>query len=129
MKKLELKHLAAYLPYEVSVFRNTGETHNITLLTACIIVLWQGDYYTEFKPILRPLSDLTKEIDVNGEKFVPFEKITQGIRPEPEYLLRDLQNTPLLCKYFIIEMLLSWHFDIFGLIENGLAVDINTLVL
>lgn len=30
-------------------------------------------------------------------------------------------------KYWIIEKLLSWHFDIFGLIDKGLAVDINKL--
>ena len=30
-------------------------------------------------------------------------------------------------KYGIIERLLEWHFDIFGLIEKGLAIDINTL--
>jgi hypothetical protein len=27
----------------------------------------------KIKPILRPLSDLTKEIEVNGEKFIPIE--------------------------------------------------------
>jgi hypothetical protein len=26
-----------------------------------------------------------------------------------------------------VEKLLEWHFDIYGLIEAGLAIDINTL--
>jgi len=38
---------------------------------------WEEDdvFLEEVKPILRPLSDLTKEIEVNGEKFVPIERL------------------------------------------------------
>lgn len=32
-----------------------------------------------------------------------------------------------LIKSGILERLCEWHFDIFGLIEKGLAVDLNTL--
>ena len=31
------------------------------------------------------------------------------------------------CNYFIYQKLCEWHFDIFGLIDAGLAVDINTV--
>ncbi len=31
------------------------------------------------------------------------------------------------CPYEVMEKLLSWHFDVFSLIEKGLAIDINTL--
>ena len=30
-------------------------------------------------------------------------------------------------NYETIEKLFEWHFDVFGLIEKGLAIDINTL--
>ena len=35
----------------------------------------------------------------------------------------DLKYLP----YGVVEKLLEWHFDIFGLLEKGLAVDINTI--
>lgn len=90
-------------------------------------------YISEVKPILRPLSDLTKEIEVNGEKFAPFKWfnfINSDIDFETQILalssdFRWLEST----NYGIIEKLLEWHFDVFGLIEKGLAIDINTLEL
>ena len=66
--ELQLKHLAPYLPYRLKVTKddwgrvfkmdNDGTTLN------CIGI----DYILNInaKPILRPLSDLTKEIEVNG---------------------------------------------------------------
>lgn len=38
----------------------------------------------------------------------------------------DNENV-IINTYSIIQMLLSWHFDIFGLIDAGLAIDINKL--
>lgn len=89
--KLELKHLAPYLPYGLR--GNYSELHNVEvyqltmrpkIITESFYIkykwLKKDDqcYYSEglvsdgeFKPYLRPLSDLTKEIMHNGEKFVP----------------------------------------------------------
>lgn len=30
-------------------------------------------------------------------------------------------------SYLLMQKLIEWHFDVFGLIEKGLAIDINTL--
>ncbi len=126
--KLELKHLAPYLPYGLNLKINTpfGTTdrkfeidcgHDFNLhLSECNI-----------KPILRPLSDLTKEIEVNGEKFVPYEMLNYKptIKHVADYPFSfiDLQYI----SYYSFDCLLEWHFDVFGLIENGLAIDINNL--
>lgn len=119
--------------------------------------------------LILPLSYLTKEIEHNGEKFVPLEFIIRMI--EPEYILidkstfnfnvinksigldqvfqlryktdfDDYKNVVMLnfhqkekCFWHseriipitCIEKLYEWHFDIYGLIEQGLAIDINTL--
>lgn len=130
MKKLELKHLAAYLPYGFKA-KIAGQYIDK------IIGLFNDGVYNEsyhpddgdlplfidIKPILRPLSDLTKEIEVNGEKFVPCEKL--GYESGYKYLLKK----PL--KYNMVFQdglkLFEWHFDVFGLIPEGLAIDINTL--
>lgn len=132
MEKLELKHLAPYLPYDImAIDLNTKEIRKVTLLhftyTTISVghnhLIYEGILLSKHLPILRPLSDLTKEIEVNGEKFLPIERIKKM------YPSDTFSSTANLAKwsYRIIEKLCEWHFDIFGLIEKGLAVDINTL--
>lgn len=76
---------------------------------------WKNEFGS--KLILRPLSDLTKEIEVNGEKFVPRSK----------FFGNPLDYIITKNSYEVVQQLISWHFDIFGLIDAGLAIDINTL--
>ena len=83
-------------------------------------------------PILRPVSDLPKEIVHKGEKFVPVDELN--------YLAKDEENISweiyddeindvdwLIQPFFIVQKLNEWHFDIAGLIEKGEAIDVNTL--
>ena len=102
--KLELKHLAPYLPYGVHLMNNYGRWHNTTLHKSISIYMM-----LEMKPILRPLSDLTK---LGSNERWWRDKIALGI-------------TKL--DYESIQELLEEHYDVFGLIEEGLAIDINTL--
>ena len=78
MQKLELKQLSAYLPYVLkcqwtsdAIFEE--EKNTITELTI-------SDYnwlikQRNFNPILRPLSDLTKEIEVNNNLPTSYPQI------------------------------------------------------
>jgi len=129
MKKLELKHLAPYLPYGL---KGMSKNETVFLLSTyqnmgCFIENRTIDTFLNdgYKPILRPLSDLTKEIKHNGEKFVPYIKANWSKRECDMYILgqKNINQAP----YWFTEKLLEWHFDIFGLIEAGLAIDINTL--
>jgi hypothetical protein len=77
--KLELKHLAPYLPYGLKVSKDDwGKTFKMdsdgTTLN-CVGI----DFviFKQAKPILRPLSDLTKEIEHNGKKFIPIIAIAK----------------------------------------------------
>lgn len=119
--KLELKHIAPYLPYGLKfIYSNT----EYTLLSSNLSCF----EYQFSKPILRPLSDLTKEIEHNGEKFVPIEKMgLTKFYPYPKQDIEDLQRWPILCEYCRVEFLFMWHFDVFGLIEQGLAVNYNEI--
>lgn len=126
MEKLELKHLVGYLPYgakiedyepKFTIFELKG--HNIEY---CIKY--------NLKPILRPLSDLTKDIEVNGEKFVPIESLYYLKPFECSYLEMqehiiglDIEETP----YWLVQKLYEWHFDLHSLIEKNLAIDINNI--
>lgn len=155
--KLELKHIAPYLPYDLRIFHSAfmfrnnwneneigtmaGITDVISLkldeITFDIVMKRDKDSYKlhdsrgHFKLILRPISDLTKEIEHNGEKFVPIEKVDKGGNMELLECLNDdefeFPKDLDLFPYWMIVSLLEWHFDIYGLIENGLAIDINTL--
>lgn len=130
MEKLELKHLAPYLPYGVKAKTKRSEfivvgAHDYTIF---------GDnengemeeYYEDVKPILRPLSDLTKEIEHSGERFVSFEWISENLDYD-EYSIDYYLNHTERLPYEIVQKLFEWHFDLFGLIEKGLAVSYNDL--
>ena len=123
MKTLELKHLAPYLPYEVKM-QEYYEDSQFTLKSSNI------DYCLEKKCriYLRPPSDLTKVIEHNGEMFVPNQRLDEWFGQtlnvnESYHLVSPITHEP----YVLIRQLFEWHFDVFRLIDKGLAIDINTL--
>lgn len=88
------------------------------------------------KPVLRPLSDLIKEIVHNDEKFVPLDELDilyDGKHSHDDEWIRDtitrghtwtdMDTDTLTVK--AATLFLRWHFDIYGLIDKGLAVDMN----
>jgi len=86
----------------------------------------------DFKIKLRSLSDLTKEIEHNGEKFVPAlvlwsvnieeEKLFKLYGDIPFYWTTCLELDRKHLDWGTIQKLLEWHFDIYGLIDNNLAI-------
>lgn len=147
---LELKHLAAYLPYGLmlSQYRedlNINAQSELVSLSAdkMRVLLQRFPYsedvaYNEVKPILRPLSGLTKEIEHNGEKFIPFNYLTEkegnrmhiALNYDGELLFQPKDISSIWTKDMIriTNKLFEWHFDVFGLIEKGLAISYNDLV-
>ena len=132
--KLELKHLAGYLPYGLKViniemhengFKSKHSIKKLVLIPSNLEIGLKDVDGIKEKPILCPLSDLTKEIEVNGDKFVPIDKIAI-YGDENNYLIEQIKFG--LVEVIIWQMLLEWHFDIYGLIEKGLAIDKNTLL-
>lgn len=150
MFRLTLEHIAPYLPYGVSI---EVTKFNKKYITDSWGLKCQSDYLvseyergvrsglmlSQIKPLLRPLSDLTREITDKWNKFIPtteLEKIRKGIniyKPsnypiEISIQTEDYtQEIDLYDGYIILQKLFEWHFDVFGLIEKGLAIDINTL--
>ena len=115
--KLELKHLAPYLPYQLK-YNNTKNNNTYTMRSISteinMVDFGWGDAMelNEVKPILRPLSDL--ELDEFNNKI--FNR---------EYIIDKETDADL--GYYEWCFLFSEHFDVFGLIEAGLAININTL--
>jgi hypothetical protein len=123
--KLELKHLAAYLPYGLKYLDNKNKIVDLKAIDNDIhfVNFGWGDAkrYSEIKPILRPLSDLNKEITHSEKTFNPKFVIDMAFPSERMGL------NPATWSHRVITKLQEWHFDVFGLIEKGLAIDINTL--
>lgn len=181
MEKLELKHLSCYLPYGLTAYGSSGiwtilavSQKKITMKNGLhTITVGIDSFSVDYDLCLRPLSDLTKEIEVNGEKFIPIHKLyeycfdTKILDFEQVYVRYwDTENAlshdscyycycevnkeklevgptfiPTTWKridgkyqskmdrvgYDYYQMLFEWHFDVFNLIEKGLAIDINTI--
>lgn len=143
--ELELKHIAPYLPYGINVKTRVNTRFSKIIIEKITGTdLDQLGIFKIYKPILRPLSDLEKEIE-HGERFVPILKLKELFLDNTlNYGLsiwgwvgfwNDYNQIPMFltgeimpeCHYGIFEFLLEYHFDVFGLIEKGLAIDINTL--
>ena len=141
--KLELKHLAPYLPYGLKVKTKYGCDTMQTLNEFCVNgdceewYSYEGDdELLEFKPILRPLTDLTKMTKIGKDNFEPLERLkcidlgyTDWISNEREGWINKYGRERWIgvIPSALINLLFEWHFDVFGLIDAGLAIDINTL--
>ena len=123
-----------------------------------------SDSDTQFIPIVRPLSDLIKEIEHQGDKFVPIVELAKiaeesnikildykqkdsvfGVKYISEegiecvfafheegqvfaiYSINDRLFDNCMYQLQLFQQLLKWHFDLFGGIESGEAIDVNTL--
>lgn len=121
-KKLTIAHIAPYLPYGLqyrSVMNGSiNELHDLSV---------EAELTDWMRPILRPLSQLTQEIEHNGGRFVPVDRLentycTLKVRATIEQLVKD-NRWVNQCEYLLIQHLFEWHFDVFGLIDDGLAIE------
>ena len=138
-KKIPIYQLSSYLPYEVKAIFNENENKycrkKIIGTVGCVYASNSSIVChdvpnatpTKFKLILRPLSDLTKSIIVDGKEFIPIIEIAiySPSQHGVAYLIEQIKLG--LVEIIVFNMLLKWNFDVFGLIEQDLAVDINKI--
>ena len=161
---IELKHIAPYLPYGLKVtFEGDDLIHEVVGLSIASkgveLISQFGDYgranIKDCRLILRPICDLTKEIEHNGERFIPIMRIFGGDTYDHDYKyeigivekpivgkrieisvkglgspvisfsISNILNNPLYYSQW--KELLEWHFDIFGLHEKNLCVYYNEI--
>lgn len=96
-----------------------------------------GDFGRTSLPNIRPicyrLSDLDKEIEHNGERFVPIERILKERDCDAEYefieAIEDdwasIDEKVVFAPFSIMQKLFEWHFWPFGdeYFEKGLVID------
>ena len=136
MKKLEIKHLAPYFPYglmldcELEGYENEIKTLFTISNSGAVVTQPERCVYLfgDVKPILRPLSDLTKEIEHNGERFVPIKQLSKYTNDQTSGGKNGLEWGIIeTFPYSDLIKLFEWHFDVFGLIDQGLAININDI--
>ncbi len=143
--KLELKHIQHYPIGNDGLVVKIYDKHDYGFLATIEAVYinramvrdvatgyMSTESFGDIKPILRPLSDLTKEIEHNGEKFVPEMRILRLTDNHLVMSFLDMHKTDpsyavARSDYVLISSMFEWHFDLFDLIENNQAIDINTL--
>lgn len=82
---------------------------------------WNSNYlFEDTKPILFPMSALTKEIEFKGERFVPIEVLQSmnfgWVKIDDGELCCDVHNgMPLSDMSLFLDQLNMWHFNIFNL--------------
>jgi hypothetical protein len=136
--KLEINHILPYLEHGLKgdlvnldyfdsqinkeLYRiETGKTEQQKYYDVSVVVGDCESSIIDFKPILRPLSDLTfEDMEVLKDKYDVIEGSTM-------FRDKDTSINPTEWRYDDIQYLFSRHFDVFGLIEKGLAIDVNTL--
>ena len=127
--KLELKHLVSYLPYGLKIkdvkHGSVFEALNFITTPHQDFSLFKGnldqlinDKY--LKPILFPLSSLTKDDIKNFYQFNNYDLKSIDLKEWAEDLIFLInEKEPFQLSQF--EYLFSKKFDVFGLIDAGLA--------
>jgi hypothetical protein len=130
--KLE-EALCYYLPHKTRVYDSVVKKTKVINMGQGASNNWVGiktviNYYKNgnfiYQPILRPMSDITKPIEHEGERFVPIEEIHLYHNFSIVHT-SDLHKDPTRYPHTMVIKLIEWHFDIFGLIEKEQAVNYN----
>ena len=129
--KLETKHLAPYLPYNLKCeVLNSGQEKEIGEMiavyndgSACFGNIVESEKGFEYiKPVLKPKTFLH---ELQDEIYIRWGG---GISKEAKgYWLKDFTDNLMYTAYSAlkfdeIEFMAEYHIDIFGLINQGLAV-------
>ena len=134
MEKLKLEYLAPYLPYRLKVYITEWkcEREIYQLSQNSLITKSFGNKldFEHIKPILRPIQGVEQYFDnlygclghqdVTDFLDVDFLNSHNNIEIE-EIQLLEIEELP----FGTLKVLLKHHFDVFGLIEKGLAIPVT----
>lgn len=137
--ELEVKHLAPYLHYGLklqyvvrekveqtgimqSISHNEDETHPTRV---SISAMYNAEYIWMFKPMLRRkthLKTLQSEILIRWGGGLADRAKAQWLKE----ITNDMQHSAFnSLRYDFVEFMLENHIDVFGLIDAGLAVEME----
>jgi len=152
--KLTIEHIAPYLPYNLQIVTpygvNVPKNGIVYTVTGVGVFLGFEGYdlnfsvnesnrrslkqsHNNFKPILRPKSHLIKEITFEGDTFIPHDRLQLGFKDHLPYEYegagvaynRIITNTMSYSDWLLC---VKWKIDVFDLIKNDLAINIDVLI-
>lgn len=121
--ELTKEHLSPYIPYGLNLLDSKNYHWKLTGTNMDFGIA------SKWKPILRSMKDIDEIISVNGElHFCAQDEFTEDQLKRYNELPMGCMNTVLdILSYYSITELIKWHYDVFGLIEKGLAVELKTM--
>lgn len=139
--QLMASDIIPYLPNKLKVLSTKNNIYSLIGIKDEICYLSNLTYpcdISDIKPILRPMKDVYRPyIDDAGKSFIPAKLLWSCDAKEeeafdlygtiPAYWKACLDVTTYDLEYRTIQLLLEMHFDIFGLINEKLAVDYNKI--
>ena len=139
--ELEVKHLAPYAPFGIKVFLGKTEK-DLTAISIdskfVFVTQWGGSREKQMagieniKPIFRPLSEFGNSDDLRKvHEFIGLGKWCEAYDQYFDAWFNDacsVDKLVLQCPYDVLQYFFSNHYDVFGLIKEGLAIDVNTLL-
>lgn len=141
MRNLQLKDICGYLPYglivplngnlyKIEEWRNDHLNNMIAKKVDAKGTLVFNFSHELIKPILRPMSNLTKEITHNGETFIPIIELAKISFPKSSIF--HVNGNEVYCyndhidfDYVYFDKLSEWMFDFRGLINENLALAVT----
>lgn len=136
--KLELKHLSYYLPYELRGkfnLKDVDERHPDRLEDKFLRAENVYFFLTYCKPLLIPMSELPKQAKATVVGIRNIDQINSKCcyhiyHKDGETVFNDLpEQMPIEDVWDTYEQLFAGHYDVFGLIEQGLALNKLTILL
>lgn len=143
MEKLELKHLSPYLPYDLKWYCLDKPSGEFELNYMTGIFSYAGEMQVQvgnydisleddlendeelFKPILKPKNQILENLISNYDRFEQWGQ--EWINHVLDFQDKLDEVNFDACPYDLMQHLLENHYDLYGLIGKGLAVDINEL--
>lgn len=152
METLELRHITSYLPYGLKAHqriwtqmgrgRKDKITTELKMVNSTTIYNFfeLGRYVASecVKPVLFSIEMVYKKVEIDGEFFIPIERLKTQFGHELNIYMFfagglaidvNTKGYPKTVDFFdgfeITNQLLRWKFDIFGLINKNLAVEVT----
>lgn len=125
---MKLQHIAPYLPYSIKCQTTDRGMVVITELNAIysdnsysfMNIVESEKGFDEVKPLLKPMSALNVSYIAELAKIVC--DVNNSTMEDAMALIEKHKKTPEHMPYLLVKKLFEWNFDVFGLIDQGEAV-------
>lgn len=140
MKEVEIKHLAPYLPHKLETDKGLLKSLEGDYCGCSRAMAHERYICAAVKPLMYPLSDLKDDmVKILKEEYNEDYYYNKFREEKNELVLNDKQGSAFYWTltpqdienrwhWNLVNILIKRHYDVFGLIDKGLAIDKKTYV-